>query len=291
MSARRQVDKRITALREVREIMNAMKNLALLESRKVSRSLGVQRETRRHLEDVGARFLLSYPQAWVPASAASVVLVLGAERGFCGDYNKRLTIALADHLRSEPNRPSVILVGHRLGASARPGVDDVVRVDGATVSEDIADTLTRVANAVTSRHARLAPSQVVVIRHTSELGPPVVEPLLAEFNTAATSSQATAIGPELTLEPEEFFTGLVEAYLIAHLREMLSTALAAESLYRVQHLSGAITHLERRIEELSRRSRMLRQEETIEEIEVLLLGTDMIAPPRVRKTSEPSKRR
>ena len=277
MSARRQIDKRVHGLREVREIMNAMKNLALLESRKVSKSLAVQRETRRHLEHVSASFLSAYPQPLTPTGTANVIVVLGAERGFCGEYNKRLLAALENHLQGQSESVGVVLVGHRLATSAQLDIKNVVRIAGATVSEEIPDALSRIANALTNRHTELAPTQVAVIRHTSDLGPPVVEPLLAQFEPTESTDDAIHVSPELTLEADEFFAGLVEAYLMARLREMLGTALTAESLYRVQHLNGAIRHLDRRTEELTRRSRMLRQEETIEEIEVLLLGSDLSA--------------
>lgn len=291
MSARRQVDKHIHALREVRDIMNAMKNLALLESRKVSKSLAIQRETSRHLERVGANFLKTHPRPPAPTGAASAIVVLGAERGFCGDYNKRLITTLESQLlkRSEP--VGIILVGHRLALSARLSIENVVQIDGATVSEEIADTLSRLANALTNRFTELAPAQVMVIRHSGEASQPVIEPILAHFEPAESDNDTTGVGPELTLEPDEFLAGLVEAYLMARLREMLGAALAAESLYRVQHLNGAIRHLDRRTEELSRRSRMMRQEETIEEIEVLLLGSDLSALQPTRTPHTPRKLR
>jgi F-type H+-transporting ATPase subunit gamma len=40
----------------------------------------------------------------------------------------------------------------------------------------------------------------------------------------------------------------------------------------VAHLEGAVQHLDTRTEELTRRSMSLRQEEIIEEIEVILLN-------------------
>ncbi len=291
MSARRQIDKRVHALLEIREIMNAMKNLALLESRKVSKSLAAQRETRRHLESVGSRFLQTHPQPLTPMTAANIIVVLGAERGFCGDYNKSLIAELENQLRDQSQAASVILVGRRLAVSARVDIGDAVPIDGATVGEEISDTLGRIADALSSRFAQLAPAQVLVIRHTSEVGAPIVEPLLAHFESTAPADRATGVSAELTLSPGEFFAGFVEAYLLARLREMLGTALAVENLYRVQHLNGAIRHLDQRAEELAQRSRMLRQEETIEEIEVLLLGADLSMVQPVLKTQAANKRR
>ena len=46
----------------------------------------------------------------------------------------------------------------------------------------------------------------------------------------------------------------------------------AESQQRVMHLDGAVQHMDEQSEELHRQSNVLRQEEIIEEIEVILLS-------------------
>lgn len=46
----------------------------------------------------------------------------------------------------------------------------------------------------------------------------------------------------------------------------------AESQQRVMHLDGAVQHMDEQSEELHRKSNILRQEEIIEEIEVILLS-------------------
>jgi F-type H+-transporting ATPase subunit gamma len=50
----------------------------------------------------------------------------------------------------------------------------------------------------------------------------------------------------------------------------------------MQHLDQAGHHLERRVDELGKRRNMLRQEEIIEEIEVILLSSELVCSPGVQ---------
>jgi F-type H+-transporting ATPase subunit gamma len=53
---------------------------------------------------------------------------------------------------------------------------------------------------------------------------------------------------------------------------MLYTSLMMENHHRVTHLEGAVKHLDDQSEDLARQGNTLRQEEIIEEIEVILLS-------------------
>ena len=81
-----------------------------------------------------------------------------------------------------------------------------------------------------------------------------------------------SFAPELNLEPREFLLDLSYHYLFVILYEILYTSLMAESRQRVMHLDGAVQHMDEQSEELHRQSNILRQEEIIEEIEVILLS-------------------
>ena len=53
---------------------------------------------------------------------------------------------------------------------------------------------------------------------------------------------------------------------------MLYTSLMIENHQRVMHLDGAVKHLDDESAEMARKANTLRQEEIIEEIEVILLS-------------------
>jgi F-type H+-transporting ATPase subunit gamma len=67
-----------------------------------------------------------------------------------------------------------------------------------------------------------------------------------------------------------------ECLLFAVLHEMLYTSLMEENHHRVAHLERAVKHLDDQSVELARRSNVLRQEEIVEEIEVILLSASSL---------------
>jgi len=67
----------------------------------------------------------------------------------------------------------------------------------------------------------------------------------------------------------------------------LFAALMAENQRRVQHLEQAGQHLEREVDALGKRRNMLRQEEIIEEIEVILLSAGLVGMPGAQRPPAP----
>ena len=74
--------------------------------------------------------------------------------------------------------------------------------------------------------------------------------------------------PILNLEPGDFFADLTDHYLFAVLHEIFYISLMAENHSRLQHLEGAVKHLDDETVNLRRKSQIYRQEEITEEIEV-----------------------
>ncbi|ACH83929.1 MULTISPECIES: F0F1 ATP synthase subunit gamma [Acidithiobacillus] len=101
----------------------------------------------------------------------------------------------------------------------------------------------------------------------------MLKPLLPPFQQRLHAPRPLPYPPLLNLSPEVFFPGLVEQYLFATLHEIAYVSLMAENQRRLRHLDGAVRHLDEQSAVLARRSNSLRQEEIIEEIEVILLGS------------------
>ena len=86
--------------------MNSMKTLAYLEIRKLGRFLDAQRAVVAHVETVAADFLGFHSELLPPPddSAQPVCLLLGSERGFCGDFNEALLERLEAFVEAERGR-------------------------------------------------------------------------------------------------------------------------------------------------------------------------------------------
>jgi F-type H+-transporting ATPase subunit gamma len=273
MTRRREIERHRHSLGEIREIMSSMKTLAYLETRKLDRFLAAQQAVVDNVEQVAADFLSFYPET-LPESEHSmpVYLLIGSERGFCGDYNHTLARQLESETQiSEGEPPPLLVVGRKLQALLEGESQLVEFVTGASVVEEVPNTLAEIVNTLTTLQQKREAISLYGLYHDLD-GGIVTQTLLPPLRALSAQPMNYSHPPRLNLPPREFLLELTDHYLFAALHEMLYTALMAENQARVSHLEGAVRRLDEESAELARRSNALRQEEIIEEIEVILLS-------------------
>ncbi len=271
MSRRREIETRLKLLDEIREIMSSLKTLALLETRKLARFTAAQRSALEVVEAASADFAGHFPvAAWQPRCGAAVFILLGSERGFCGNYNEALVAALGGALAGERRRTVVLAVGQRLAGRLPAGLPDVVTLPGADAAEQVEDALLRLLDAVGRCQAELGPVALTVLHHEPQQEGIRRRPLFPVV-PGEHPGRRPGPAPALNLAPRRMFTELLDAYLYAALHVAFYAALAAENHRRMAHLQGAVEHLDRRRAEYALRRNALRQEEITEEIELILL--------------------
>jgi F-type H+-transporting ATPase subunit gamma len=277
MSKRRDLEEHVRTLGEMEAIMGAMKNLALTESHKLRRLLDSQQRVVADIEAAGQDFLSFHPSLAPARSGHDLYIVIGAERGFCGDFNDRLLSALDRHLHETGERnPVLIVVGRKLLQRAKPVYRLTGSVEGPTVAEEVPSVLTRVSDQVrevTTRHRSEGRLSLTAVYHDTEAAAAVVRPLRA-FHRPSHPGNELAFGPVLNLPPDLFFAQLVDLYLFSLLHSIFYSALLAESRARLSHVESTLHRLEREQADLLRKRNVLRQEEITEEIEVLMLSAD-----------------
>jgi F-type H+-transporting ATPase subunit gamma len=296
VSRRHELEQRLRKLGEIGEIMRSMKNLALMETRKLARFLDVQGESVLMIEAVAADFLQFHAQLALNApSGRQAVLVIGAERGFCGDFNEELLKALTkgespastpgeaegkgglfDGHAASPrsNDAPILAVGGKLCARLEQHPALAGHFDGPTVAEDVPKTLNLLIPAIGRLQESGACEGLTVLHHRSGMEGMARKTLLPPFSQHPSRGPGHRQPPLLNLAPEQFFADLVHHYLFAALHEIFYTSLMAENQRRIQHIEGAIQRLQEKNETLARKSRTLRQEEITEEIEVILLSVE-----------------
>jgi F-type H+-transporting ATPase subunit gamma len=273
MSRRREIEASIRSYREIRDILNAMKNMARMEVHRLGRFLVMQQRVVSGIEAAGSDFDTFYP-ALFPQNEPSheIYLLVGSERGFCGDFNEALLKALGR--RSFGEQAEVVVLGSKLRGKLPRDLRVAAFLGSASVVEEIEgvlvclmDTLSSLANS----RGTTRPLRVVVFHHQAQGGDVQVS-VLQPFSQPAASSGRFAYPPRLYLDPVVFANGLVEQYLFARLHELLFTSLMVENQIRVQHMDSAVQRLERKSADLVRRRNTLRQEDITEEIEVIMLS-------------------
>jgi len=271
MTKRQDLEHHRHSLGEIREIMNSMKTLAFLETRKLTHFLSSQQTVVRSIEDTAADFLSFHPEILPEIDETNqIYLLIGTERGFCGDFNQ----SLLRHLDSTHpfGEPLLIVVGHKLHTLIENKTDRVTLIDGASVVEEVTSVLDKIVQSLSSLQEQYAIPTLYGLYHGNN-GGIVAQKLLPSFQQYLLQPPHFPHPPELNLSAANFLLELTEQYLFAALHEILYTSLMAENRNRVAHLEGAVKHLDDKSEELSRQCNALRQEEIIEEIEVILLSS------------------
>ena len=273
MTRLREVIRHLDTLGEIREIMNAMKNLALIESRRLDKLIESQSRMLVEIDSIAADFTYHHPINLHTDNHYHLYILIGAERGFCGSFNHQLMQRYRALLAQAPDTmPITIAIGRKFTTAFDADKQIHITLDGASVNEEISHVLNELVNqidAIQNQYGTLACS---VLLHDHLTRDVIVQQLLPPFQTPPAGYTPSPMPPQLYLSPAQFLSDLIQQYLFANLFTALSNSLLAENQFRVTHLDGAIRHLDERSVELGRQRRSLRQEEIIEEIEVILLN-------------------
>ena len=116
MTLRHEQIKHRHKLSEIRNIMNSMKTLAIMETHKLSRFIKNQSTMATTIENMATDFIHFNPEVLPDVEPTSnIVLLAGSERGFCGDFNEQLVKQLASLLNAaNENTTTLIVVGRKL---------------------------------------------------------------------------------------------------------------------------------------------------------------------------------
>ncbi|MGR8981411.1 MAG: F0F1 ATP synthase subunit gamma [Gammaproteobacteria bacterium] len=270
MSQSHELQLHISQLKEIRTILNSMKNMSFMEIHKLARYQTASGKAVSSIERVAVDFLNFYP--YLPeadSDAARICVVIGSERGFCGDFNDLLLNQIAEAAFS-----GAILVGNRLASRVNGGIPEIISVlEGAGVAEEIPAILNRLIGAIGSLQKTLsAGTTLTAVYHESDRI--VQKPLLPPFSQKKQKTIPYRNPPILNLKPAQFLSELIDQYLFAVLHEIFFISLMAENQKRLQHLDSAVQHLDEKTAKLRRKSQIYRQEEITEEIEVILLSAE-----------------
>jgi len=266
----REVGRHIRALNDIGTIMSAMRSLAFIEARRLAEGALRQQETVAAIRVAIDNLVAHYPRARPGIMPGRDVLVLiGSERGLCGDFNERVISDLDVSNKSEPS--ARIAVGSLLCQRLDEHGVAHLPIPGAVVNEDIPGVMSHIAASVrasTQQDHDMTTGLLVIhhdeggIVHNERILPVPVMP----------SERCWRDRPMLQLRPPELYGMLIEHYVFASLNSLLLASLLAENRQRLDQMSAALDRLHERVDTLDRARRRARQEAITEEIEIILLG-------------------
>ncbi|HTN43808.1 MAG TPA: FoF1 ATP synthase subunit gamma [Nitrospiria bacterium] len=277
MTRRREIERRLRALGDIKDILNAMKNLSLIEMHKLTRFLATQQRVVDDMETVAADFLSFYPDFLAePETRRDVYLLIGSERGFCGDFNETLLPAFETQLRrTAPEKVAVVAVGRRLSVRLANEPRVAASLEGPAVVEEVESVLTRLMETLNSLKSTRGALRLTVFHHHAEEKGTTVS-VFQPFKQTERRGPRFPYPPRLNLSPHSLMTELVDHYLLHHIHGLFYGSLMAENLLRQQHMDHAIRTIEQDSFQLFQTRNRLRQEEITEEIEVIMLSLEAL---------------
>lgn len=273
MSRQREHQQRLALYRELQDIMGAMKNMAQAEIHKLRRR---QQQQQTCLEAVSSATesvhlrMRQHQDSHAPV-ARHLWLLIGSERGFCGGFNEALLGAFDELPR--PPMQNVIVMGSRLLSLLGDNAASVVAVTGPASEKQVSSAINDVLEQIQQLQRQSpAPIRLTALCHdvheVRQLPLLPYAPKGPEPRPNLTHFRNMEALPELAQNLENH-------YLYHALLDVLFTSLYAENHRRLMQMEGALQHLD----ELSQQTRMQlnaqRQEEIVEEIEVIFASSNV----------------
>lgn len=264
MTRRREIEAQLALFDELSGILGAMRSFALAELHRVARREEAQHQVvavlRQTLDEV-ARFL-PHTTATHDGVRTDVWLLLGSVRGFCGSFNE--DIVRTWQAQDGAASPTIV-VGERL-ASAMPAASSFTPLAGAESGLDATAAIDRIVALLPEMRRSSGDACGLVACLHDEDAVRVMRLLPLE------GAAAPAATPPLMNEPPlKVATGIADHYLFHALLAALLGSIRVENRRRLLQMENALRHIEKSGEELRRQRNRLRQEEIVEEIEVMLV--------------------
>jgi len=274
MSRSHKIQLHINSLHEISEIMSAMKNLSLVESKKISQFIVVQSQAVNTIQLAAYDFLHFHPEFYLqPFITNRIVVIIGSERGFCGDYNIKLVRALDTYLESLSGiNPILLPIGYKLHSKFEDNTAVDLLISGPSVTEEVSSVIEKMIEVLNTITIRVGASDVHILHMSDESEEPVLTRLLPAFPEKNKPAPKFNTKPDTNIEPVDLFKNLLDEYVFAKLNNIFFTSLMAESQKRVAHLENALNKFDENIASLTRKRNEIRQEDITEEIEVIMLG-------------------
>lgn len=264
MTHRREIEAQLGLYDELTGILGAMRSFALAELHRVVRREEAQRQVvevlKRTLDDVAP--FLSPPEAPQKDGTADVWLLLGSVRGFCGSFNEDVVqVWQAQGGHGQPT----LAVGERL-ASAMPADASFVPLDGTESGLDATAAIDRIVSALPAARCQAGEQQRGIVVCLHEEDAVRVRRLLP----LPVASASPALAPLMNEAPPKLAASIAEHYLFHALLAALLCSIRVENRRRLMQMDNALRHIEKSSEDLLRQRNRLRQEEIVEEIEVMV---------------------
>lgn len=282
MARAQDIAAQINSLKELLEIVAALRAMAAVQMQQSQRSLDAIRNYSDIIRRALAEAATLVPGDGTGAAAATAaspgLVVFCSEHGFCGAFNEPLISAAAEASKSEPNL-HLIFVGTR-GAqrAAERGLPPALILPMATHSGGVTATARQVAAELYRMFIAqtLTSVEVVFTREAVAQHANLLRLKLLPLDAPAVKENQTGLPPIVNMQPRQLLDELAEEYMFAILESAAMESFASENAARFRTMEAAHENISNKATELNRTMRRMRQEAVTTEVLDLIGGFEAI---------------
>jgi F-type H+-transporting ATPase subunit gamma len=262
MSKRREIESRLALYEDLSGILGAMRSFALAELRRIGKREATQQQLVQSLALALNDMAFALPLPEKPDY--DIWLLFGSVRGFCGSFNEDVLRFWQE--QANEHTPA-ILIGERLH-DLLPENGTTLRVPGANGGLDAPLAIEQILPAITDLRQKQSgvPGLIACFRDEHGASSQRLLPLTEE------KPVSFAYPPYVFSSPEETAAGIAEHYLFHRILAILLRSIRVENHMRLMQMENALHHLEEGSSDLTRQRNRVRQEEIVEEIELMTSG-------------------
>jgi F-type H+-transporting ATPase subunit gamma len=278
MARAQQIAAQIGSLKELLEIIAALRAIAAVQMQRSQQSLEAVRDysrvIRRALGEAAALVARGNDSAVTTGARQPGLVVLCSEHGFCGAFNEPLISAAIEAARTERNL-HLIFVGTRgaqraseRGLSPELTLPMAPHSDGVTqAAHRVAVELSRMFVAQTLTSVEVLYTHEVRTEHSALARVRLLPP-----DWPVSEKNQTKLSPIVNMKPRRLFDELAAEYMFAMLEAAAMESFASENAARFRTMEAAHENIEKKITEFDRTARRMRQESVTTEILDLIAG-------------------
>lgn len=286
MAELRVLKRKLDSVDSLREVVNAMRNLAAVYVRRAEASLAAIRPYTEIVE-TALRVVLERPhraQADPDGRQLCLAVVFAGEQGLCGAYNERVVQAALAHKEQAGIPVEFAAIGRRArDLLLMRDVAPFLSVPSPTSLEGIRVQVPDLSADIFEAYAKLNATRMVFIYNDYEgLGRyreqvhPVLPPSLDQLGPGR--MDRLRYEPILTTAPQEILGTLVEEYLFIRLCRALFESHCSENGARLLAMTAASRNIEDRFVELTKEFQTVRQDSITAELLDVVAGAEALRP-------------
>ncbi|MBV8135075.1 MAG: F0F1 ATP synthase subunit gamma [Deltaproteobacteria bacterium] len=284
MAQEREIATRITSLRDLLEIVSAIRAMAASQMQQAIRSLQAIRCYSDAVGDALSDAAALLPSDGSVAAAArpfkSGLVVFCAEHGLCGAFSERPLRLAEVAIERSGGRLALIVVGSRGGQICRDrGVHPELVVPMATHCVGVTAAARRVAAELYRMFSQrqIAGVEVIYAQHGEGPLAHLEQHRLLPLEMPAAEQRREKTSLLINVRPQLLFDDLVGEYFFAALENAAMQSFFSENSTRFRTMEAAHRNIQNKSEELTKLLQRLRQEAVTTEILDLISGAEALS--------------